>query len=68
MKKMIPLILKGIGVLLVVGGIGFSVYMYIDTLKQNNENLIIEINKVNDELNEIRRLEAETKQAKRENS
>ena len=64
MKKMIPLILKGIGVLLVVGGIGFSVYMYIDTLKQNNENLIIEINKVNNELNEIRRLEAEAKQAK----
>jgi len=29
MKKMIPLILKGLGVLLVVGGIGFSVYTYI---------------------------------------
>ncbi len=66
MKKMIPLILKGLVALLVVGGIGFSIYTYIDTLKQNNDNLIIEINKINDELNEIRRLEAEAKQAKQE--
>ena len=64
MKKMIPLILKGLGVLLVVGGIGFSIYTYIDTLKQNNDNLIIELNKINDELNEIRRFEAEALQAK----
>ena len=68
MKKMIPLILKGLVALLVVGGIGFSIYTYIDTLKQNNDNLIIEINKINDELNEIRRLEAEAKQAKQEKS
>ena len=64
MKKMIPLILKGLGVLLVVGGIGFSIYMYIDTLKKNNANLIEEITKVNSELNNIRETELEAQKAR----
>ena len=64
MKIMIPLIFKGLGVLLVVGGIGFSVYMYIDTLKKNNDNLIEEINKVNGELNDIREAEMAAQKAR----
>ena len=64
MKKMIPLILKGLGILLVIGGISFSIYMYIDTLKKNNDNLIEEINKVNGELNDIREAEMAAQKAR----
>lgn len=64
MKKMIPLILKGLGVLLVVGGIGFSVYTYINTLKLNNDNLIIKIDEINRELNDIREAEVAAQKAK----
>ena len=64
MKKMIPLILKGLGVLLVVGGIGFSVYTYINTLKLNNDNLIIKIDEMNRELNDIREAELAAQKAK----
>ena len=64
MKKMIPLILKGLGVLLVVGGIGFSVYTYINTLKLNNDNLIVKIDEMNRELNDIREAELAAQKAK----
>ena len=64
MKKMIPLILKGLGVLLIVGGIGFSVYTYINTLKLNNDNLIIKIDEMNRELNDIREAELAAQKAK----
>ena len=64
MKKMIPLILKGLGVLLIVGGIGFSVYTYINTLKLNNDNLIIKIDEMNRELNDIRETELAAQKAK----
>ena len=61
---MIPLILKGLGVLLVIGGIGFSVYTYINTLKLNNDNLIIKIDEMNRELNDIREAELAAQKAK----
>ena len=61
---MIPLILKGLGVLLIVGGIGFSVYTYINTLKLNNDNLIIKIDEMNRELNDIREAELAAQKAK----
>ena len=59
MKKMIPLILKGLGVLIIFSAIGFSVYSYIDTIKTHNDNLIIELKQSTDELNERRYQEAE---------
>ena len=59
MKKMIPLVLKGLGVLIIFGAIGFSIYSYIDTIKTHNDNLIIELKQSTDELNERRYQEAE---------
>ena len=64
MKKMIPIILKGFIGLVIIGGIGFSLYTYINSLKLNNENLIIKIEEVNRELNDIREAELEAQKAK----
>ena len=66
MKKMIPLILKSLGVLLIIGVIGYFLYSYINTLKLNNDNLIIELKQSTDELNEIKFLEAEKNRIEKE--
>ena len=66
MKKMIPLILKGLGVLVFIGLIGFYLYSYINTIKEHNDNLIIELKQSTDELNEIRFQEAEKNRIEKE--
>ena len=68
MKKMIPIILKGFIGLVIIGGIGFSLYTYINALKLNNENLIIKIEEVNRELNDIREAELEAQKTSSTNS
>jgi len=66
MKKILPLLLKGLVVLLVLGILGFGVYSYINSIKTLNDNLIIELKEKTDELNELKFQEAEKNRLERE--
>ena len=66
MKKILPLLLKGLVVLVVLGILGFGVYSYINSIKTLNDNLIIELNEKTDELNELKFQEAEKNRLERE--
>ena len=67
MKKILPLLLKGLVVLVVLGILGFGVYSYINSIKTLNDNLIIELKEKTDELNELKFQEAEKNRLEREN-
>ncbi len=66
MKKILPLLLKGLVVLVVLGILGFGVYSYINSIKTLNDNLIIELKEKTDELNELKFQEAEKNRLERE--
>ena len=66
MKKILPLLLKGLVVLAVLGILGFGVYSYINSIKTLNDNLIIELKEKTDELNEFKFQEAEKNRLERE--
>ena len=66
MKKILPLLLKGLVVLVVLGILGFGVYSYINSIKTLNDNLIIELKAKTDELNELKFQEAEKNRLERE--
>tara|TARA_S200000501_G_scaffold352500_1_gene371407 strand:+ start:258 stop:545 length:288 start_codon:yes stop_codon:yes gene_type:complete len=66
MKKILPLLLKGLVALAVLGILGFGVYSYINSIKTLNDNLIIELKEKTDELNEFKFQEAEKNRLERE--
>ena len=66
MKKILPLLLKGLVILVVLGIFGFGVYSYINSIKTLNDNLIIELKEKTDELNELKFQEAEKNRLERE--
>ena len=63
MKKIIPVILKGLGILIVVGCVGYGIFMHlnsdtekINVLRAQNTELMNELNQIKQEkINEERR-------------